>query len=131
MTFSAGNYNEFEELVTIKMPGVSENIRNNILPKIEGVLNSMLKGLIGVRGKTLNVRPTIGQNKFTGFTCTIIYEVSDFNVPEAPKEAIQEDVDSISKAITSEENHLKEVTINTSTGLLTIVYEIPLSFDEE
>lgn len=131
MTFSTGNYNEFEELVTLKMPGVSETIRNNILPKIENVLNSMLKGMRGVRGKSLNVEPSINQNNFMGFICTIIYEVEDFNVPEAPKEAIQEDVDNISKAIADEINHLKEVTINTSTGLLTIVYEIPLSFDEE
>lgn len=131
MTFSTGNYNEFEELVTLKMPGVSETIRNNILPRIENVLNSMLKGMRGVKGKSLNVEPLINQNNFTGFVCTIIYEVEDFNVPEAPKEAIQEDVDNISKAIADEINHLKEVTINTSTGLLTIVYEIPLSFDEE
>lgn len=131
MTFSTGNYNEFEELVTLKMPGVSETIRNNILPKIENVLNSMLKGMKGVKGKSLNVELSINQNSFMGFICTIIYEVEDFNVPEAPKEAIQEDVDNISKAIADEINHLKEVTINTSTGLLTIVYEIPLSFDGE
>lgn len=131
MTFSAGNYNKFEELVTIKMPSISEVIRNNILPRIEGVLNSMLKGMQGVKGKSIDVEPSINQNEFMGFTCTIIFEVEDFNVPEAPKEAIQEDVDNISKAIVIEGNTLKEVTINTSTGLLTIVYEIPLSFDEE
>lgn len=126
MTFSSGNYNEFETLVRVKIPATSEIIRNNLLPKIEATLKQMLKSLNGVKGKLLNVTPEADSRGLKGFLCQIDYEVQDFAVPEAPKEAIEEDVESISNAISMEGAHLKKVSINTTNGVLSILYEIPV-----
>ena len=126
MTFSSGNYNEFETLVRVKIPATSEIIRNNLLPKIEATLKQMLKSLNDVKGKFLNVTPEADNRGLKGFLCQIEYEVQDFAVPEAPKEAIEEDVESISKAISTENAHLKKVSINTTSGVLSILYEIPV-----
>ena len=126
MTFSSGNYNEFETLVRVKIPATSEIIRNNLLPKIEATLKQMLKSLNNVRGKFLNVTPESDNRGLKGFLCQIEYEVQDFAVPEAPKEAIEEDVESISNAISMEGVHLKKVSINTTNGVLSILYEIPV-----
>ena len=126
MTFGSGNYNEFETLVRVKIPATSEIIRNNLLPKIEATLKQMLKSLNNVKGKFLNVTPEADSGGLKGFLCQIEYEVQDFNVPEAPKEAIEEDVESISNAISMEGVHLKKVSINTTNGVLSILYEIPV-----
>lgn len=126
MTFSSGNYNEFETLVRVKIPATSEIIRNNLLPKIEATLKQMLKSLNDVKGKLLNVTPEADSRGLKGFLCQIDYEVQDFAVPEAPKEAIEEDVESISNAISMEGAHLKKVGINTTNGVLSILYEIPV-----
>lgn len=126
MTFSSGNYNEFETLVRVKIPATSEIIRNNLLPKIEATLKQMLKSLNDVKGKLLNVTPEADSRGLKGFLCQIDYEVQDFAVPEAPKEAIEEDVESISNAISMEGAHLKKVSINTTNGVLSILYEIPV-----
>ena len=126
MTFSSGNYNEFETLVRVKIPATSEIIRNNLLPKIEATLKQMLKSLNNVKGKFLNVTPEADSRGLKGFLCQIEYEVQDFAVPEAPKEAIEEDVESISNAISMEGVHLKKVSINTTNGVLSILYEIPV-----
>ena len=126
MTFSSGNYNEFETLVKVRIPATSEIIRSNLLPKIEATLKQMLKSLNNVKGKFLNVTPEADSRGLKGFLCQIEYEVQDFNVPEAPKEAIEEDVESISNAISIEGVHLKKVSINTTNGVLSILYEIPV-----
>ena len=126
MTFGSGNYNEFETLVRVKIPATSEIIRNNLLPKIEATLKQMLKSLNNVKGKFLNVTPESDNRGLKGFLCQIEYEVQDFVVPEAPKEAIEEDVESISNAISMEGVHLKKVSINTTNGVLSILYEIPV-----
>ena len=126
MTFGSGNYNEFETLVRVKIPATSEIIRNNLLPKIEATLKQMLKSLNNVKGKFLNVTPEADSGGLKGFLCQIEYEVQDFAVPEAPKEAIEEDVESISNAISMEGVHLKKVSINTTNGVLSILYEIPV-----
>lgn len=126
MTFSSGNYNDFEKLVRVRIPSTSDTIRNTIIPKIEDTLKQMLRTLNGVKGKTLNAEVEVGNKELRGISCKIEYEVQDFNVPEAPKEAIKEDVDNIKKAIEIEGLELRNITINTSNGLLSIEYFIPV-----
>lgn len=126
MTFSSGNYNDFEKLVRVRIPSTSDTIRNTIIPKIENTLKQMLRTLNGVKGKTLNAEIEVGNKELQGVVCKIEYEVQDFNVPEAPKEAIKEDVDNIKKTIEIEGLELRNITINTSNGLLSIEYFIPV-----
>lgn len=126
MTFSSGNYNDFEKLVRIEIPSTSDTIRNTIIPKIEDTLKQMLRTLNGVKGKTLNAEVEVNNKELQGVSCKIEYEVQDFNVPEAPKEAIKEDVDNIKKSIEIEGLELRNITINTSNGLLSIEYFIPV-----
>lgn len=126
MTFSSGNYNDFEKLVRVRIPSTSDTIRNTIIPKIEDTLKQMLRTLNGVKGKTLNAEVEVGNKELQGVVCKIEYEVQDFNVPEAPKEAIKEDVDNIKKAIEIEGLELRNIAINTSNGLLSIEYFIPV-----
>jgi hypothetical protein len=126
MTFSSGNYNDFEKLVRVRIPSTSDTIRNTIIPKIEDTLKQMLRTLNGVNGKALNAEVEVGNKELQGISCKIEYEVQDFNVPEAPKEAIKEDVDNIKKAIEIEGLELRSITINTSNGLLSIEYFIPV-----
>lgn len=126
MTFSSGNYNDFEKLVRVRIPSTSDTIRNTIIPKIEDTLKQMLRTLNGVKGKTLNAEVEVGNKELQGISCKIEYEVQDFNVPEAPKEAIKEDVDNIKKSIEIEGLELRNITINTSNGLLSIEYFIPV-----
>ena len=126
MTFSSGNYNDFEKLVRVRIPSTSDTIRNTIIPKIEDTLKQMLRTLNGVNGKALNAEVEVGNKELQGISCKIEYEVQDFNVPEAPKEAIKEDVDNIKKAIEIEGLDLRGITINTSNGLLSIEYFIPV-----
>ena len=126
MTFSSGNYNDFEKLVRVRIPSTSDTIRNTIIPKIEDTLKQMLRTLNSVKGKTLNAEVEVGNKELRGISCKIEYEVQDFNVPEAPKEAIKEDVDNIKKSIEIEGLGLRSITINTSNGLLSIEYFIPV-----
>jgi hypothetical protein len=126
MTFSSGNYNDFEKLVRVRIPSTSDTIRNTIIPKIEDTLKQMLRTLNGVNGKALNAEVEVGNKELQGISCKIEYEVQDFNVPEAPKEAIKEDVDNIKKSIEIEGLGLRSITINTSNGLLSIEYFIPV-----
>lgn len=126
MTFSSGNYNDFEKLVRVRIPSTSDTIRNTIIPKIEDTLKQMLRTLNGVNGKALNAEVEVGNKELQGISCKIEYEVQDFNVPEAPKEAIKEDVDNIKKSIEIEGLDLRGITINTSNGLLSIEYFIPV-----
>lgn len=124
--FKSGNYNAFESLVKEVLPSKSDLIRYEILLQIENTLKSMLGNLDNVRGESLDITQICNRQGLQGFNCNIVYQVLDFKVPEAPKDAIQEDIESISNNISREDAHLKSVNIDTEQGLLSITYTIPL-----
>lgn len=127
MTFTAGNYNDFENFATVELPSTCDLIRYTILPRIESTLKDMLGDLEGIKGSSINVSQLVNiKEGLSGLHCSIVYDVGYFKVPEAPIEAINEDTETLTKALSIEDAHLKKVSIDTKDGSLVIEYVIPI-----
>lgn len=126
MTFETGNYNNFENLVKYILPKKLDLIRQELLPKIERTLKDMLGSLSNTRGLSIDVLQISDKQILQSLSCTVVYEILDFKVPEASRDAIEEDEDTITNNISSEKAHVKKVEIDTQKGTLTIAYLIPV-----
>jgi hypothetical protein len=126
-TFKSGNFNQFEKFARKELPSKIDLIRYNIIPKIDDVLRSMLGQGLQVEKTSIDIDQICDKENLIGLLCKIVYNVSDFNVPDAPRVAIDQDTETFIKYLSREDAHLKKVEIDVRSGSLTILYEIPLA----
>ena len=131
MTFKSGNFNNFENLIYNTLPSIRDLIRYDLLPQIESTLKKMLDSLDGISGNNIEIKQLLGKEELEGFYCSISYEVNAFKVPEAPDKAVEEDTETLTKALTREDIHLKKIKIDVSTGIFSVEYEIPLNKEDK
>lgn len=128
--FNTGNYNSWDTLVKVTLPEVNNTIRHTIIPKIDGILESMLGGSTAEFTKeSIDVSQNFEGNQISGIICDIVYVVDDFKSPDAPQDAISKDEQAIKGALENEKYEITELSINTSDGKLKISFEI--SFEEK
>lgn len=126
-TFKSGNFNTFDTLVRETLPAKAELIRYDLIPNIDETLKKMLGANLQVEKESIDVSQLCGKEGLVGFLCTIVYNVEDFDVPDAPEKAVKQDIDALTDALSREDVHLKSINIEVSGGVLTIVYEIPIT----
>ena len=124
--FSSGNYNSWEELVNITLPQINKEIRGTIIPTLDKTLVSMLGygSEEGIDKKSIDVSQIFDESQITGVKYEITYFVDEFQAPEAPKEAVEEDCNTISEAVSTEKIKASEVNIDIEKGLLKITFDI-------
>lgn len=130
--FNNGNYNSWDKLVRQTLPQVNNTIRNVLIPKIDETIESMIDGPeTSYTKETIDVSQNFEGNQISGINCDITYIVDDFQVPDAPKDAINTDVQAITNAIKNEKYEIKELSISTSDGKMKISVEINFEDNEE
>ena len=123
--FNSGNYNSWDKLVKETLPEVNNTIRNVLIPKIDAILDSMLGGANAEYTKeSIDVSQNFEANQISGVICDIVYTVDDFQVADAPKDAIDTDVQAITDALKNEKYNITKVDISTNDGKLSITAEI-------
>lgn len=130
--FNSGNYNSWDKLVKKTLPEVNNTIRNVLIPKIDAILDSMLGGPEAAYTKEcIDVSQNFEGNQISGVICEITYIVDDFQVADAPKDAIEEDVKAITDALKNEKYNVNDLTISTSDGKMHMEVEIDFEDNEE
>ena len=123
--FNSGNYNSWDKLVKQTLPKVNSTIRNVLIPKIDSILDSMLGGANAEYTKeSIDISQNFEANQISGVICDIVYTVDDFQVADAPRDAIDTDVKAITEALQNEKYKITKVEISTNDGKLSITAEI-------
>ena len=125
-TFKSGNFNTAERWGKEVIPSKFTEVRYTIIPKIEKVLLEMLGTTANIVKDSLNVFQIASKDGLEGFSCELSYIVDDFQVEDAPREAVNEDEQKLRDALELDTAHLKTVNIDTKTGKLSITYTLPL-----
>ena len=125
-TFSAGNYNDLDNFAKQTLPNALHIIRYIVIPKIDDILDSMLGARADIKKKSIDTTTLCSNNKITTIHCEAIYNVDDFNVPTAPVKAIKNDTDAIKNNLNLKEIELKSVSIDTHTGDVKFIFDVPL-----
>ena len=118
--FNKGNYNEWDNLVTTQLPLVDVTLREEILPKLDSVLSSMLGGYSEWSREELNARPYVDDSSFKGVYIEVAYFVEDFKVQNVPDEAVEEDEKALSDYMSGGNIEITSTEIDTNTGILKI-----------
>ena len=123
--FNSGNYNSWDKLVKQTLPEVNNTIRNVLIPKIDSILDSMLGGTNAEYTKeSIDISQNFEANQISGVICDIVYTVDDFQVADAPRDAIDTDVKAITEALQNKKYKITKVDISTNDGKLSITAEI-------
>ena len=130
--FNSGNYNSWDKLVRQTLPEVNNTIRHTLIPKIDTVLDSMLGGTNAEYTKdNIDVSQNFEANQIVGVICEITYIVDDFQVADAPRDAIDTDIKAITDALKDDKYNITKVDISTSDGKLTVTAEIDFEDNED
>lgn len=130
--FNSGNYNSWDKLVKQTLPQVNDTIRNVLIPKIDATLESMLGGAdVSFTKECIDISQNFEGNQISGVICEITYIVDDFQVPDAPKDAVETDIRAITEAIKDEKYEITELTISTSDGKMKLTVEIDFEDNEK
>ena len=130
--FNSGNYNSWDKLVKQTLPQVNDTIRNILIPKIDATLESMLGGAdVSFTKECIDISQNFEGNQISGIICEITYIVDDFQVPDAPKDAVDTDVKAITEALKNEKYEITDLTISTSDGKMKITVEIDFEDNEK
>ena len=129
--FNSGNYNSWDKLVKQTLPEVNSTIRNVLIPKIDSILESMLGPDAPFTKENIDISQKFRSNQIEGVICDITYIVDDFQVPDAPKDAINKDIEAITEALKDEKYNITELNISTSDGKLTLSAEIDFEDNEK
>lgn len=130
--FNGGNYNSWDRLVKYTLPSVNNTIRNTLIPKIDAILESMLGGANADYTKeSIDISQKFESNSISGVICDIVYIVDDFQVADAPKDAIDKDTQAITEALKSKDYNITKLDISTSDGKLSITAEIDFEDSEQ
>ena len=130
--FNSGNYNSWDKLVKQTLPQVNDTIRNVLIPKIDATIESMLGGQdVSYTKESIDVSQNFEGNQISGIICQIVYIVDDFQVPDAPQDAVNKDVEAITEAIKDEKYEITELTISTSDGKMKLTVEIDFEDNEK
>jgi len=121
--FESGNYNSWYESVTNTMPKINNVVRNDIIPSLDTVLNSMLGQYSDIIKKSINMSYIINDTSIDGMLCNILYYIEDFKVQNVPDEAVKKDTDAISYVFNDKKYKIREIKINTNSGELNIIFE--------
>ena len=128
-TFHSGNYNQWEHLVNNVLPAKNMILRQEIIPAIDNLLINMLGPGVQVTKELINVEEICDRKSLKGIRFEINYIIQDFIAPEAPKAAIDKDIQAISQALLRNDFNLITVNIDVSKGRLTVVYETAIVGD--
>lgn len=130
--FNSGNYNSWDKLVKQTLPQVNDTIRNVLIPKIDATLESMLGGMDAPFTKEcIDISQNFEGNQISGVICEITYIVDDFQVPDAPKDAVETDIKAITEALKDNKYEITDLTISTSDGKMKITVEIDFEDNEK
>lgn len=126
-TFETGNYNTLDTFTKVTLPGKMSFIRNDLVGKIDEILENMLGGNTEVQKTEINATLVCTGGKVNGINCDMTYTVEDFQVPTAPNKAVQNDTQAIMEALKVLESvEIKKVTIDIKTGVLYIEAHVPM-----
>jgi len=121
--FEQGNYNSWQNSVTTLMPKINDLIRHDLLSNLDKVLVSMVGEYSDIIRDSINVNYIINDKSIDGMNCEIIYNIEDFKVANVPDEAVQTDCNAIKSVFEEKPYTVKEITIDTTSGKLTISFE--------
>ena len=127
--FQKGNYNEWSSLVYKALPDADTSLREIFLPKLDGALKSMLGSFTDIKREELNAYPYMDKESFEGVCVEITYIVKDFQVLNAPDDAVSADEKSLSDYLPENKIRIQELKIDTMTGELKL--KVIFLFNEE
>lgn len=122
LQFTTGNFNTWEKFVNETLPNANKRIREELPYAIDAILYEMLTKRAVFKRESLDVKEIVDNFTLSGLKVEVSYLVDDFIVPDAPRDAIDADVETIKGALSSFD--VKELSIDTKTGKLSIKLEI-------
>lgn len=128
--FLKGNFDVFKSLVTEQVPDKLSEIKTALVPSIDNVLESMLKGNRSIEKTEINVDFLSKNNSLEGLKLHLLYTVADFQVADAPQTAIDADKETIKAGISQEDIEIEKLEIDVNEGLLTIDIIIPFVIEK-
>lgn len=127
--FLSGNYNSFDDLIHKDLPEVQTFFEQTILSVIDKTLLSMLGRGCEIEKSEINANVICESGKVESVDFELTYTVADFQVPDAPADAIAKDTEAIEETLKIDRCEVKEVEIDVKTGVLHIVLSIPFGAD--
>lgn len=128
--FLKGNFDVFKNLVTEQVPAKLSEIKTDIVPAIDNVLEDMLKGNRSIEKTEINVDFLSKNNSLEGIKLHLLYTVADFQVADAPQTAIDADKETIRSAISQDNIEIENLDIDVTEGLLTLDIIIPFTVEK-
>ena len=125
-TFTSGNFNDWDHLVSTVLPAKNMILRQEIITTIDNVLLTMLGANASIQKTSIDATEICNRNSLSAVRFKLIYTVGDFNAPEAPKAAVDKDVRVITEALLRDDFKLLQVNIDINSGQLLIEYEAPI-----
>ena len=115
-------------MVRYIFPSMNREIRETVIPSIDSTLVSMLGygSEDGITKESIDVEQIFDNDGISGIRYIMVYKVDDFVAPEAPRDAIEEDCNSIKDSVSSEKIEISDISIDTDNGTVRMVFEIDL-----
>lgn len=128
--FKSGNYNSFDDLIHTDLPRIQNLFEQVFLPMVSRTLISMIGRGREIEKSEVNANIICESGKLESVDFETIFIVEDFQVPDAPKAAIENDIEAIKNTLTIDGTEIKTVEIDVETGALHIVLSVPFANDE-
>ena len=127
--FNSGNYNNWENFILVTLPNINNLVKQEIIPQIDEVLISMLGDRSDITKESVNVTQDCSDN-LKGIFLDISYIVDDWKVIDAPIKAIESDTQTIRDFLTTDGRTLLDLSIDVTSGRLSIRYYIPIEGED-
>ena len=120
--FRAGNYNNWDHLINTTLPMHEEMFRSKVIASIDSILLKMLGNNSIIEKTSLNVTQICDRRSLKGVRYDIVYNINDFNVPEASENAVKKDTEALKNAFKFDGFELSDISINIQTGDLKLSF---------
>lgn len=121
--FNSGNYNDWDNIVKKILPQINKTLRYTAIPMIDEKLALMVGSNAEIVKESIDIEQIVDRDGIKGIKASITYYVDEFKVPNAPQEAIDTDIASITEFLNCDTFEVVDINIDTNDGMLNLTIE--------